>query len=228
MIIFASCDINYYKRHAKALIYSALENDHNIHIEVLYPNDEFSKSDILDYSKGIEGVGHSFKFNYSMRREDLACARFITAPTIMDLYYDSILIVDVDCFLRKPFPEPKEYDVGLFLRDSLPGTVGIEASGTKVAAGLVYVNKTKLGKDYIQEVAHWIKSYPNKPWFYDQYALHQVFLNFEEIIKVKKFTNTDMDWEFTTDSYIWTGKGDRKHTNETYLKAKHEQESRNS
>lgn len=226
MLVFASCDIKYYKEHAKALIKSAVENGHRIHVQVLYPNEEYIHSDIYqDYSGNVT---HHFLFNQSIKREDLACARFLAAPALMELTYDSLLIVDVDCIFRKPFPEPKEADFGLFLRESLPGTVGIEAAGSKVAAGIVYVNRTPKGKEFIQEVAHWIKSYPDKPWFYDQYTLHQVFLNFAGYANVKTFTQEHMDWEFTPDSYIWTGKGNRKYTNETYLKAKHEQESRNS
>ena len=58
-------------------------------------------------------------------------------------------------------------------------------------------------------------------WFIDQIALAEVFDRVEEK-DITKFNGHFMDWEFIEGTVIWTGKGPRKHENQTYLKAKKE------
>ena len=126
-----------------------------------------------------------------------------------------VLTVDTDCIFMNDFEYP-ETPTGYFPREALPGTIGWEAKGTRVAAGCVYTDSRAL--PIAQAIAKRIEQGPMR-WFIDQIALAEIF----ELVNdndVTKFDGNFMDWEFIEGTVIWTGKGPRKHENETYLEAK--------
>lgn len=254
-VVMASCDPKYYEEHATAYAQSAAMNNMNAHIHMIDPDYktlrhalELAEYVLKKYGKKLthsaEYTRMHSKLNPEQTRTYYACNRFIIAPKLFDAVggghnpkeekYESkitgMLITDIDClFMKEIVPT---YDYGLFLRDPLPGTVGWEEEGTRVAAGIAYFN----------EETHWILQYVGQElekyvlnndlkWFVDQVTLHRVYVGANKYIDecpqgyipgFHKFTNEEMDWEFVEGSLIWTGKGNRKHDNPKYVNAKHE------
>jgi hypothetical protein len=220
-IIFVSVDSIYYNDHAKNFAKSVNKNtSYKAHIHIINPiEDDMTSSVLLKRETGCT-VSYE-KTEGVLDRVYYACNRFIVAPLFLE-NCNSMLIVDYDSFCRKDFEWPKEV-FGLFLRDPLPGTVGLEHYGTHVAAGVVLYSRE--GLEIARAVSDVIRS--NEPqWFIDQAALYNVYEQFiknndvheNECVygKFKQFGSEWIDWEFENNSIVWTGKGNRK-TSEKYL-----------
>ena len=226
---FTACDSKYFRDHAPAYIQSCIETETPFTIVVVDAESGSTDASHDLIAQKTKGLGRATVLEKVAEapindRVYYACARFIHAAMLMheDMYtVESLLITDIDCIFMKHLPQPK-LPVGLFVRNSLPGTVGWEAEGTKVAAGLVYIESSSVGRNFIRNVAAQITRLP-KQWFIDQVALSRVAKTLTEF---HTFTQTDMDWEFESDSYIWTGKGNRKYNSLTYVAKKRELEER--
>lgn len=222
--LFTACDSIYFQDHAIPLIYSANDVENNIHVHIVNPTTtDFALTKIIN--DDCQNIVTTFSFHDAdllpqsneQKRIYYSTMRFVLAPNIMQNNI-SILIIDTDCYINKQFNFNNHMwsDIGLYLRDSLPGTTGWEKEGTRVAAGIVYYKKTSV--EFAQEVANFIISTPLK-WFIDQVALWQTFNNTKKLECII-FDQKDMDWEFKTGSMIWTGKGALKHINKTYINGK--------
>jgi hypothetical protein len=146
-----------------------------------------------------------------------ACNRFLVVDKVLESA-DEVLITDVDCFLRKTidWSDFQSCEYSLYLRESLPGTVGWEKEGTKVGAGAVYF--THAAEEFIKSLKAQILRY-GLIWFVDQVALWQVHKHFNDNnlgLRFKEMPFKYIDWEFGSDGVIWTGKGARK-TQADYL-----------
>lgn len=226
-IIFASCDSEYYLSHAQALINSCAKFDKHLIIEVINPTEEVCKAALCSFHLN---VSHRY-VSYNMAgmtpeqcRILYSIHRFLTLPILLQEGFN-VLVVDIDCYIVNDFNFPISKKLGLFLRDSLPGTVGWEREGTKVAAGMVYVNSDYVA--FANLVVEKIKSQRvnghGMRWFVDQWALHQAYLDMNvSAADFMPFDQSFMDWTFKPDSIFWTGKGDRKYTNKTYVSKKQE------
>lgn len=239
MKLFASCDSKYLRVHAPALVASAACADNSIHINVCGPKD--GDRDILDdlsskYHK-IAGWPQS-EFSWSMstpmidtmdpdlrrnthwpdaERTAYACDRFLQASTIMRNHKEDLLIIDTDCLIMEHIFDIQGDQVGLFLRDPLPGVQGWEVQGTRVAAGVVFVSQDAI--PFLETVEARIRKGPVK-WFLDQVALNEAYQEHMGDYRFKYFNERFMDWEFMEGTTIWTGKGPRKYDNPTYLAKK--------
>jgi len=218
--IMASCDGKYLLDHAKGLVSSCALVKNNVHIHVTNPTEKEHK--YLEYLK----VGYTMmypdgtmtssydtidisKYNNNQKKTFYACNRFIVAP---DIVKSDVLILDVDCYLMQHI-DPLDCDIGLFLRENL---VEKEWNGLcgKVAGGILYCSKDNL--DFLTQARDFILS--NKlDWFLDQVALYEAYKNFPDLI-YHIFDNKFMDWDFKSNTKIWTGKGTRKFMNSTYSK----------
>ncbi len=233
MKLFTSCDSVYLNLHAPALIASAASKDTAIHVHVINPQD--NDLDFLDrlssrYHK-IAGWPQS-EFTYSTgptwistpairgdtMRTLYATDRFLSVMTQMIARPDQYLIVDTDCLIMDHIYDLPG-DVGLFLRESLPGTVGWEAQGTRCAAGAVYYSSRAM--DFALNVANRIRQGPIT-WFLDQVAISETYQNMKDRYNYHYFDSKFMDWDFVEGSTIWTGKGPRKYDNPTYVAKKAE------
>jgi hypothetical protein len=231
MKLFASCDSVYLNQHAPALIASAAYAENSIHLHVIQPkHEDFDFLDHLSsrYNK-IVGWPQS-EFTYSTapmwtdakeseaRRTVYATDRFLSVMTQMIARPDQYLIIDTDCLIMKHIDESDLHgDVGLFLRDPLPGTVGWEARGTRCAAGAVFYSSRSMG--FAQAVASRIRQGP-LAWFLDQVAISETYSAMGENYRYQYFDSNFMDWEFKEGTTIWTGKGPRKYDNPTYVAKK--------
>lgn len=233
MKLFASCDSGYLHAHAPALVASAASVDNSIHLHVIDPRD--GDMEFLDHLSSryhnIAGWPQS-DFTYSTApmwiqypaiRDDTirtlyATDRFLSVMTQMIARPDQYLIVDTDCLIMKHISESDLHgDVGLFLRDPLPGTSGWEAQGTRCAAGAVYYSSRAM--DFAMNVANRIRK-GQIAWFLDQVALSETYENMKDRYNYQYFDANFMDWEFKEGTTIWTGKGPRKYDNPTYVAKK--------
>ena len=219
-VVFAACDSKYFMDHAGPFLYSASNNEFNVHIHVVNPTDE-----VLSYAAILNSTSKThttFTFHdvsldnlkSEERRAYYACTRFEIAPHLLR-FAEKMLILDVDCLVMKKFQFPNK-PVGYFPREPLPGTVGWEKAGTAVAAGAVYFDKD--AEKVCETVAQTLKGLPLQ-WFNDQIALNAVMEQVPQT-HVEKFDGEFMDWEFKQGTAIWTGKGPRKYDNKTYVAEK--------
>ena len=221
-VIFAACDHKYFLEHEPALVYSCDKVGKDVHIHVVNMTEECRKLAIT--------MDARTKVNFTMTWEDkdfsnmpapaerafYASLRFLRAPMILE-YARRMLIVDVDCMIMNDFEFPNK-PLGYFPREPLPGTVGWEQEGTKVAAGAVYYDVDAWS--IANEVKEVLEELPLQ-WFNDQIALNTVFSKVPDDM-VEKFDGQFMDWKFVEGTTIWTGKGPRKYDNPIYVAKKKE------
>lgn len=231
MILFASCDPLYFERHAPAFLVSAALAKHNAVVNVVGEetskiretvskiNEKFGSAHVVNFSDPPPK-----HFNDAERKTFYACSRFTLLPSLLPLFSPA-LVLDIDCMIMKHIPEP-DYDIGMFLREPLPGTIGWEAEGTRVAAGALFIglkdiNAAKLIRGAIESRA----KIDGWNWFLDQIALNTVYQSYikdNASIKFHTYDQSFMDWEFVEGSSCWTGKGSRKYDNPKYLAKKKE------
>jgi hypothetical protein len=226
-----SCDPLYLADHGPAFVASVAKAGNNCHINVVLPT-QSAMIDIADYTKAFRALRkyntQSISFTFSefditgKKNEEIrtyyACSRFIVASDLLNFGSGSMFITDVDCIFMDVVPEP-DANLGIFLRESLPGTVGWEAEGTRVAAGAVYYNRN-IGM-FADSVSSIIQSSP-LAWFLDQVALSRCYTDYKDSMNVHLYDSKFMDWEFIEGTTIWTGKGPRKYNNPVYVAKKNE------
>jgi len=223
-VLFASCDSVYFHDHAIPLIASANVAGNDIHVHVVNPV-EHVFTEIHKVAHQTDNINVTFSYeNTDLSLVDsrtyYASNRFMVAEQILQ-HADRLMIIDTDCLIMDTIEFPEGKTLGLFTRDSLPGTQGWEQRGTKVAAGIVLLTQETI--PYIQGVAARVKEYGLR-WFVDQVALYEQYLHdgFDKSDKFIDFSDMDMDWNFVAGSKIWTGKGERKYKNMTYVDKKRE------
>jgi len=230
MKLFASCDPTYLNLHAPALVASAARAGNNLHLHVINAN--APEVDFLHYlsSKWESMTESSFTFSWKhqytfhqdseQQRTIFACDRFVTIVEAMERFPDEDwMIIDTDCLIMNHIEKPDDDQIGLFLREPLPGTVGWENQGSRVAAGVVYYSHEAL--PFARKVMYRIKHGPNA-WFLDQIALNETYQAELSNYRFHYYDAQFMDWEFIEGTTIWTGKGPRKYDNPTYLTKKNE------
>lgn len=213
--LFTCCDGKYFNNHGIKLLNSVLVNSNtHMHMHVVNP-DYHDQNKIDDINLSWDQLTLTSHISNRTDRAYYASARFMIAPDFLLKEYEALFLIDTDCLLLKEFPFPENCDYGLFLRDPLPGTVGIEWEGTHCAAGAVYVAQS--GYRFIRAVASQLIQLKDLPWFIDQVILYRTHLMYEDSLKFKQLDSSLIDWEFKGDSVIWTGKGPRKFNNPTYV-----------
>ena len=219
--LFTSCDPKYLRDHAQAYISSCAKAENNVHLHVINASvNDWTYMQIL--KMGYKLMFPSGEMTISSEDTDLptiseeqkrtyyACNRFIVASSIIN---QPMLITDIDCLIMKHI-DPLETDLGIFLREPLPGVNDWEREGSRVAAGAVFVKET--AKEFLQSVAQIILDNEWR-WFLDQTALSISYQHFKTKYTCTAFGTDFMDWEFIDGTTIWTGKGDRKYSNPKYL-----------
>ena len=221
-VLFASCDSVYFHEHGIPLIASANAARNDIHIHVVNPV-EHVFTEIHKIAHQTPDIVVTFSYeNTDLTLVDsrtyYASNRFMVAEQVLE-YADRVMIIDTDCLVMDHIVFPEGKDLGLYTRDSLPGTQGWEQRGTKVAAGIVLLTQDTV--PYIQGVSKRVKEYGLR-WFVDQVALYEQYLEdgWDKSDKFIDFNDNDMDWNFVEGSKIWTGKGERKYKNLTYVNKK--------
>jgi len=211
-VIFASCDSVYFNNFGIPLLYSANEHGNDLHIHIMNPTYE----DIVMAQNLKNEMKVNFTYSYEQTpanvREYYSCNRFMVAPYFLETA-DRILIIDTDCLMMQKLEFP-DAELGLFLRDPIPGTVGWENEGTHVAAGMVLMSKEAM--NFAKDLSKQLYEH-QLIWFLDQVMLWRLYNEYKEVLNFHQFTDKDMDWEFLPDTKIWTGKGPRKYDNPKYV-----------
>ena len=223
-IIFASCDGKYFQEHAAPFVSSANVARNNAHIHVINP-DVDTRALMRDFSLRKLNISMTLSLEYTnLTSVDettyFASNRFMIASHLLD-HVRRVMVLDIDCLIMSHIEFPQNIHLGLFLRESAPGTSGWVALGTKVAAGLVFVSRDS--KEFLLGVQRRVFRH-GLVWYVDQVALYEQYIDegWEGNPRFLNFNNGDLDWEFTEGSKIWTGKGERKHSNSIYLEKKKE------
>ena len=227
-LLFASCDSEYFMEHAVPWSYSVYKAGMDGHIHVVNPTsnvDDLQLEIMARLNNHITFSSEITDLSAIDKRVYYSCNRFLLAPTI-SRFVNKMAITDIDCMVMKSFTIP-DRDIGLYLRDPLPGTVGWEELGTHVAAGIVSFQGEN-GKKFMNGVKDTIMENAENPnigwrWFIDQVALWAVF---RKVVAdnpdwtVWKYKSDWLDWEFKEGTKIWTGKGDRKTKDPVYVEMK--------
>jgi len=223
--IFSSCDEKYFIDHGYHFINSANKQGVEPWVDIISPNPTaFIESELYKFSGDTHtqsillSSNISFTESNQTNRTFYACNRFFKFSDILQKS-DGLLITDIDCFLRKPidWEDFSDADYSLYLRAPLPGTIGWLNTGTHVGAGAIYLTQKAIG--FIELVKKKIERY-GLFWFVDQVALweaHKYFRSNDLGLRFKEMPQKYIDWEFTEEGVIWTGKGPRK-TQKNYLK----------
>jgi len=238
LCVMASCDLAYLESHGPAFVSSNALVGNSIHIHLMeQPSmrqinlaklnslriryNTISRGSRMTFS--IEALQVPKGVNSETLRTYYASNRFMIAPRLLSAG-GAIYLSDIDSIFLKKM-EKLDADVGLFLRESLPGTMGWEALGTKIAAGLVYYSDNDGAREFANKVHNNLSS-NGLTWFTDQVSLYQAYTYYEKKLRFHMFDMSVMDWEFRDGSPIWTGKGTRKDLDKRYLAKKMEMESR--
>ena len=216
-VLFVSADSKYFLRFAPALIQSCIDFNQKLHIHIINQNEEArSLKDSISsvHDKHVSFTDETVDLTGYDERTYYACNRFIVAGKILKLA-EAAMILDIDNILMNEV-QWNTCDIGLFLRDPLPGTVGWEHESTHVAAGIVSFTSDK-GREFISNVSNKIMSYDKLRWFADQNALWKTYQENKNNLSTFVYDNSIMDWEFKPDTMLWTGKGPRKYDDPTYV-----------
>jgi len=239
LCVMASCDRLYLDAHGTAFVASNAIVDNSIHIHVMEMPTE-SRFDTLSKLNQLriryKAVAQKGKMTFSIEKLQIpsgtnsevlrtyfASNRFLVAPQLLEAG-GAMYLSDIDSLFNEKLRKI-DADVGLFLRDPLPGTVGWEALGTRVAAGLVYYSGSQGSRDFAAKVHRGINT-NGLVWFTDQVALYQTYHYYEKSLTFHRFDGSTMDWEFIEGTPIWTGKGARKDKNDKYIARKRQYESK--
>jgi hypothetical protein len=202
MRVLAACDSQYYYKYFPTFYASATEAGYTPVLHLVDPSEDIIKqvSD-LDIETSISTCRSIHKKNY------YAHVRFFAAET--HLRNGPLLITDIDVIFRRLLPTPTE-DVGVFIREYewYPGM--------KSMAGIVWLDDTHNAIHFIRLVNELINKRPEE-WYADQYAIYDAYNHLCNSVSIKHFTNIELDWDFTSTSYIWSGKGNRKHSVKKYI-----------
>ena len=218
--VFAACDSKYFLDHASPFCNSVHKADMSCHVHVVNPTEEvFEQCKI--YKQKIS-TPLTFTFNYMHIPDDVdamkctyASLRFFVLPHLLEKI-GKIMVLDIDCMVMRKFRFP-EKPCGLFVREPVTYLSDWIKEGTKIAAGIVYFDKSYLDK--ANKLIEIINSLP-KIWYADQVALNKLlteYINYEDVFV---FNGNFMDWNFLEGTVIWTGKGKRKYDNPRYVAMK--------
>ncbi len=238
LCVMASCDAAYLESHGPAFVASNALVSNSIHVHLMEQPSmrQISLAKLNSLRLRYNAIASGSRMTFSietlqvpkgisseMLRTYYASNRFMVAPRLLQPGA-AMYLSDIDSiFLAKM--KRLDVDIGLFLRDSLPGTVGWEELGTKVAAGLVYYSGSEGSREFANKVYNNLNT-NGLVWFTDQVSLYQAYTYYEKKLKFHRFDMSIMDWEFRDGSPIWTGKGTRKDLDKRYLAKKMEMESK--
>lgn len=208
--VFASCDSAYFHEHAPAWYYSAERAGYTPVIEVVNADEKVKR---YVERRGLKNIHYVEVENPS--RAYLCSNRFHSAPKYIT--GSGLLITDIDCYFHAKCT-PYDEDVGLFFRPENPDHM-------KIAAGIVWYSGSPVSIEFAKSASEHIKALPDQ-WFVDQVGLLLTYIKFKNRGDTSffPFSQLQMDWEFKEGTYMWTGKGPRKHENKTYLNKKSEYE----
>ena len=212
--VFA-CDNNYLLNHGISCLNSAIKTNNNIHCHVLNPKKDtikkiqkmMTESDLISFSTSQETDTNKLNPGYyTNMRFDL----------IDDLfkYSNKIAIIDTDSIFLKNAMNVFEYDICIHERN-----LSDPNEKARVLTGFVLINKACI--KFIETLKKERKAI-GVYWFSDQIAVARTIIKYkecQEFLKIKycKIPLSYIDYTFQNNSYIWSGKGERKNEDKSYV-----------
>ena len=147
--VFAACDSKYFVDHASPFINSAHLAGKPCHVHVVNPTQQVFE--LFEYYKTKVTTPSTLSYNYMDIPDDVdamkctyASLRFFILPYLLEKI-EKIMVLDIDCMVMKKFRFP-EKPCGLFVREPVTYLSDWIKEGTKIAAGIVYFDKSYLDK----------------------------------------------------------------------------------
>jgi hypothetical protein len=126
---------------------------------------------------------------------------------------DYLLFLDADSIVRRDLSPLvgmiDESDILIHKRDR-------PEEFMRVAAGVIAIKRNPRSIKFFEMLIRRIDELGDRTFFSDQLAFHRTALEAEGGVKISHLPIEYIDWEFSPESYIWTGKGQRKHESQTY------------
>ena len=226
-VLFSAMDRKYYRSFGDVWAWSIYKNGMHAHLHVINPRYQDIKrlkllvqatEGFVNFTTGDE--------NYQLPKDRsyFASFRFLLVQEFSN-FYKKILITDIDSLIRKKIDFPNA-DFGFYHRKSLDTSEKWYKDGSKVAAGLVFINNdaqenASLFLETFKKNLFRFHQEGNWRWMVDQRSLFETYTELKtkySHLKFDVFSETDLSWDFNEQSHIWTGKGDRKFKNKKYLK----------
>lgn len=223
--LLASCDSVYLMNYSKGLVASSALAGNNLHIHVTNPNESDLK--YLEYLKaGFKSLNNTEVMTTSYDTLPIAhldptqkivfysSNRFIVAPEIAR---GDLLIIDIDSLIMNHI-ENIEQDIGLFFRTGPVIHKGVPYWGKKakrVMAGSVFCKFKNI--EFLKDVKNFINQ-NEMIWHVDQVALLLTYKHYKKILSCALLKRYHLDWHFSDDTLIWSGKNKAKDNNKTFIR----------
>jgi len=207
-----ACDVQYFKKYGVNCANSAIKTGTPIHAHVLNPDRECDvilndlRSDYFSASTSLE------LDKDKLTKEHYCKLRFLILNDLLSVC-NKVCAIDTDSIFLKQAMSIFDYDLGIHERNMEPKEF------RKVLAGVVLVSqKCQEFVNLLYQKQKEIEDY----WYADQIALYRTIVEYKKTDEFKTIKYIDVpldfvDYTFNPNSYIWTGKGDRKNNNRTYL-----------
>jgi hypothetical protein len=126
-----------------------------------------------------------------------------------------VLFMDADCLIRRDLTAlirmMDESDILIHKRPQA-------SEFMRVCAAVIGVTRNARSLLFFERLIARIDQIGNRLFFADQLAFHLTAVESGPDITITHLPSEYIDWEFKADSFIWTGKGQRKYNNEAYLR----------
>lgn len=194
-LIYATCDIEYYKAHALAFSQSAASHGNKVRIDIISDNE-------MEISPSEKRIGY--------------CAeRFLRLPELLT-EHEAVLIVDVDSIFNEKIIFDPEYDMGIFFR---PWKA---SEDTQVLCAASYFTNRAI--DFANRIRELILDHHSK-WLFDQEAIWKAYNEMGERYSVLHLDNDFLNYDFNKPASIWTAKGPYRKNAQPYLEKKMQYEA---
>lgn len=207
-----------YLKYFYTLLQSAVLNSPELHFHVCLVNQK-------KYSKKVESkskkIFKNINFFYlekefkNIAEKKAFCAnyraRFILH--IINKGYRNIVYLDVDSLIRKNI---LDYDWKFMTNDISVLFRNSDDPRFKLLSGVISISGNNASRGFIED---WIEKLDPEilNWFADQVTFYKTYSNAKMKISFGNLKKSVIDWNFDKDSFIWAGKGDRKHKNYKYI-----------
>ena len=182
----------------------------NFNNKIDIQNIEYSYSNLqLDESK-------KYKFNdtyYSQKQAYCANIRFKIIKDILNKY-NYILYLDADSIVTQPLSNLIEICQNNDLVINKCTKKKYYRKGFRLRTGVFSIRNNEIMHQFLNNCLKQINLYQ---WFSDQDTIQDIFLDFQNKIKFYNLESKYIDWYYSSDSFIWVGKGDNKHNNKKYI-----------
>jgi len=210
-----ACDNNYLLNHGISCLNSAIKTNNNIHCHVLNPNDKSLKilNQIINKNKNVSLSISEEKRKSKLNKNYYAKIRFEVLEDILK-HCSKIAVIDTDSIFIKSAMDIFKYDLGIHERN-----LSKPKERARVLAGFLLIsNKCNEFIKILQEEQKAIGNF----WYADQIAVARTIIKYkecQEFLKIKycKIPLSYIDYTFQNNSYIWSGKGERKNKNKSYV-----------